>query len=64
MARNGQIVVARIDDEVTVKRLNQKGARIELLPENADFEPILVTADQDFSIEGIALGLIRSTPLQ
>jgi len=64
VARNGQIVVARIDDEVTVKRLNQKGARIELLPENADFEPILVTADQDFSIEGIALGLIRSTPLQ
>jgi repressor LexA len=64
VARNGQIVVARIDDEVTVKRLNQKGARIELLPENTDFEPIIVTADQDFSIEGIALGLIRSTPLQ
>jgi repressor LexA len=34
------------------------------LPENTDFEPIIVTADQDFSIEGIALGLIRSTPLQ
>lgn len=64
VARNGQIVVARIDDEVTVKRLNQEGARIELLPENTDFEPIIVTADQDFSIEGIALGLIRSTPLQ
>lgn len=64
VARNGQIVVARIDDEVTVKRLNQQGARIELLPENTDFEPIIVTADQDFSIEGIALGLIRSTPLQ
>ena len=64
VARNGQIVVARIDDEVTVKRLNQQGSRIELLPENTDFKPIIVTADQDFSIEGIALGLIRSTPLQ
>jgi repressor LexA len=64
VARNGQIVVARIDDEVTVKRLNQQGSHIELLPENADFDPIVVTADQEFSIEGIALGLIRSTPLQ
>ena len=64
VARNGQIVVARIDDEVTVKRLNQQGSHIELLPENADFDPIVVTADQEFSIEGIALGLIRNTPLQ
>jgi len=63
-ARNGQIVVARIDDEVTVKRFNQDGNRITLLPENPDFEPIIVLADQDFSIEGIATGLIRTSPLQ
>ena len=63
-ARNGQIIVARIDDEVTVKRLNKKGNTIELLPENSDFEPIVIQPGQDFSVEGIALGLIRNTPLQ
>lgn len=63
-ARNGQIVVARIDDEVTVKRLSKKGSVIHLLPENPDFEPIVVEPGQDFSLEGIALGLIRNTPLQ
>lgn len=63
-ARNGQIVVARIDSEVTVKRLSKQGARIELLPENPDFEPIVIQPGQDFSLEGIALGLIRTTPLQ
>jgi repressor LexA len=62
-ARNGQIVVARLGDEVTVKRLQRKGGRIELLPENPDFEPILVAPDSDFSLEGIAVGLIRNTPL-
>lgn len=62
-ARNGQIIVARIDDEVTVKRLNKKGSHIELLPENPDFEPIVIQPGQDFSVEGIALGLIRNTPL-
>ena len=63
-ARNGQIVVARIDDDVTVKRLHRKGTHIELLPENPDFEPIVIQPGQDFSLEGIALGLIRTTPLQ
>ncbi len=63
-ARHGQIVVARIDDEVTVKRLSKNGRYIQLLPENADFEPIVIQPGQDFSIEGIALGLIRNTPLQ
>jgi repressor LexA len=62
-ARNGQIIVARIDDEVTVKRLNKKGNHIELLPENPDFDPIVIQPGQDFSVEGIALGLIRNTPL-
>lgn len=62
-ARNGQIVVARIGEEVTVKRLNKHGSVIELLPENPDFDPIVIQPDQDFSLEGIALGLIRNTPL-
>jgi repressor LexA len=62
-ARNGQIIVARIDDEVTVKRLNKKANHIELLPENPDFEPIVIQPGQDFTVEGIALGLIRNNPL-
>lgn len=62
-ARNGQIVVARIDEEVTVKRLSKSGGRIELLPENPDFEPIQIQPGQDFSLEGIAVGLIRYTTL-
>ena len=62
-ARHGQIVVARIDDEVTVKRLDKNGKEIRLLPENPDFEPIHIKPGQEFSIEGIALGLIRNTPL-
>ena len=62
-ARNGQIVIARLDDEVTVKRLQRHNGRIELLPENPDFSPIIVQAGQDFSLEGIAVGLIRTQPL-
>ncbi len=62
-ARNGQIVVARIDSEVTVKRLSKHGSVIELHPENPDFEPIVIRPGQDFSLEGIALGLIRTSPL-
>ena len=62
-ARNGQIVVARIDEDVTVKRLSRSGGRIELLPENPDFEPIQIQPGQDFSLEGIAVGLIRNTTL-
>ncbi|TCT04449.1 transcriptional repressor LexA [Paralcaligenes ureilyticus] len=62
-ARNGQIVVARLGDDVTVKRLSESGNRIELLPENPDFKPIVVGPDDDFSLEGIVVGLIRTTPL-
>ncbi len=62
-ARNGQIVVARLGDDVTVKRFSRNGRHVELLPENPDFQPIIVTPDDDFSLEGIAVGLIRSTPL-
>lgn len=63
-ARNGQIVVARLGDEVTVKRFSRQGRHIRLLPENPDFDPINVMPDDGFSLEGIAVGLIRSTPLQ
>jgi repressor LexA len=62
-ARNGQIVVARIGDEVTVKRFQRTSDGIELLPENPDFRPIVVTPDDDFELEGLAVGLIRNQPL-
>jgi len=61
-ARDGQIVVARIDDEVTVKRLRRKREAylIELLPENADFEPIRIDLRQrDVALEGISVGVVR-----
>lgn len=57
-ARSGQIVVARLDGEITVKRLSRHRNRIVLLAENPDFEPIFVAAD-DFAIEGIYVGVIR-----
>ena len=61
-ARNGQIVVARVDDDVTVKRLNmRKDGIVELIAENRDYAPILVDPQRNqFSIEGIAVGLIRN----
>lgn len=60
-ARNGQIVVARLGDDVTVKRYKKSGSLIELLPENPDFEPIRVNADQEnFALEGLAVGLLRA----
>ena len=63
-ARSGQIVVARLADEVTVKRLRRKGATVELLPENPEFKPIVVdTRSSPFAIEGVAVGIIRSRSL-
>lgn len=60
-ARNGQIVVARLGDEVTVKRFQRNAQGIALLPENPDFEPIVVGPDTaDFELEGLAVGLIRN----
>ncbi len=60
-ARSGQIVVARIDNEVTVKRLKRKGGAIELLPENDRLSPIAVDPRvDDFAIEGLAVGIIRT----
>lgn len=59
-ARDGDIVVARIDEEVTVKRLQRKGGHIELIAENPDFDPIIVRPGEvEFAIEGVAVGLIR-----
>jgi len=59
-ARNGQIVVARIDDEVTVKRYQRKGDTVWLLAENPDFEPIKVDLKtQELIIEGLSVGVIR-----
>jgi repressor LexA len=60
-ARAGQVVVARIGDEVTVKRFQKRGHTVRLLPENPDFEPIEVDLTrQELAIEGIAVGVIRS----
>src|SRR5205085_7801929 len=63
-ATPGQIVVARIDDEVTVKRFRRRGRQIVLAPENPQFEPIVVDVRQvAFAIEGIGVGLIRGGKL-
>ena len=60
-ARNGQIVVARLDDEVTVKRWQRRGPIVELLPENPDFSPIVVdTRHEALALEGIGVGLVRT----
>jgi repressor LexA len=60
-AKNGQIVVARIGEEVTVKRYRKTGSTIELLPENPDFSVITVDpATDEFALEGLAVGLMRS----
>jgi len=66
-AKNGQIVVARLGDEVTVKRLRRTRTAIELLPENPDFSVITVPLNGEnevpFALEGIAVGLLRNTML-
>jgi repressor LexA len=66
-AKNGQIVVARLGDEVTVKRLRRTRSAIELLPENPDFEVISVPLNGEnevpFALEGIAVGLLRNNML-
>jgi len=61
--RNGQIVVARLGEEVTVKRLRRSAGQIELLPENPDYPVIRVDPGEPFEIEGLAVGLIRNTLL-
>ena len=62
-AENGEIVVARIEDEVTVKRIktNSTAHEIMLMPENDDLDPILVDLrDQNFVIEGVSVGILRT----
>ena len=60
-ARTGQVVVARISDEVTVKRLRRRGHSVQLLAENPEFEPIeLDLRTDELAIEGIAVGVIRN----
>ena len=62
LANNGDIVVARIGDEVTVKRLHKTRTKhlIELLPENPDYQPIKVDLrEQEFAIEGLSVGVLR-----
>ncbi len=56
------MVVARLGDEVTVKRLKLRGARAELIAENPDFQPIIVDLKREaLAIEGIAVGVIRAS---
>lgn len=63
--RNGQVVVARVEDEVTVKRFERKGSVVLLHPENEEFAIIRVDlAHQPLSIEGLAVGVIRNGGLQ
>ncbi len=59
-ARNGQIVVARLEDEVTVKRYKREGDKVWLIAENTDFAPIEVNLqEQELVIEGLSVGVIR-----
>ncbi len=63
-AKNGQIVVARLGDDVTVKRFRRTKAGVELIPENTDFQTIVVPpGTEGFALEGLAVGLIRNTML-
>jgi repressor LexA len=58
--RSRQIVVARLENEVTVKRYRQDGSVVWLMPENADFEPIRVDLkDEPLLIEGVVVGVVR-----
>jgi repressor LexA len=62
VAKNGDIIVARIEDEVTVKRLHRTNKKhlLQLLPENSDYEPIEVDLrEQEFAIEGLSVGVLR-----
>jgi repressor LexA len=58
--RNGQVIVARLQDDVTVKRYYKKGKLVKLMAENPDFDPIMVDLnDQELNIEGLGVGVIR-----
>jgi repressor LexA len=58
--KNRQIIVARLEDEVTVKRYRQEGHQVWLMPENSDFEPIQIDLrEQTLTIEGVVVGVVR-----
>ena len=59
VAENGQIVVARIDEDVTLKRFYKDSNRVRLVAENNNYKDILVNEQQFFAIEGLAVGIIR-----
>ncbi len=59
-AKNGQVIVARVGDDVTVKTYRKAGSVIELHPENPDFKVIRVNPGDEFAIEGLAVGLMRT----
>lgn len=58
-ARDGQVVVARLDGELTIKRLERTAASLRLLPRNPAYAPIEVAPGQDFAVEGVFCGLVR-----
>ena len=58
-AHDDQVVVARVDGEMTIKRLQRERGRIRLLPRNPAYAPIIVSPGQDFAIEGLYCGLVR-----
>lgn len=59
---NGQVIVARVEDEVTIKRLKRKGDMVELIPENNQFQRKVIDLRQkNFIIEGLAVGVIRNS---
>ncbi|BDU16899.1 transcriptional repressor LexA [Lysobacter auxotrophicus] len=59
-ARDGQIVIARIDEEITIKRLERNAHGLRLLPRNPDYPPIEIAPGCDFAIEGLYCGLVRT----
>jgi DNA polymerase V len=61
--RNGSIVVAVIDGELTVKRLRRRDGEVHLMPENAKYQPILISVEQTFSIWGVVTGIARKLEL-
>ena len=58
-AENGSVVVARLDDEVTLKRFVKENGKIKLVAENKNYDDILIHQNSDFSLEGIAVGVVR-----
>ena len=64
-ARNGQVVVARIEDDVTVKRFQKNKHEVQLIAENEEFDPIVIDLrEQELFIEGLGVGVIRKENLQ